>query len=344
MKNYYDVIIVGAGPAGLCCALELQKSDLSVLVLEKNKIVGQKVCAGGITPKVADFGVPFENADVQFSSILASVSNKKVKVSYKGRLFLGTIDRIKLGKILSDQLSEKTTLKLDSEVSEISKNFVLVEEKRIGYKYLVGADGSHSVVRKFLGLKMKKAMVVIEYFIQSELKDLEFCLDADLFGPGYGWIFPHKDYVSVGCGRDNRFSKGWPELTETFEKWLKLREIDTQGAKLQAGIINADFQGFDFGNVFLVGDAGGFASNLTGEGIYFGMVSGREVAKKIINPSYKCPEIFKILKIRKDHERVTNFIFSVMLINKSLANILLKFLLNLTQNRLFSWQLLKFLE
>jgi heterodisulfide reductase subunit A-like polyferredoxin len=44
-----DVLIVGAGPAGLSCAKALGDSNLNVLVLEKNKIVGPKVCAGGIT-------------------------------------------------------------------------------------------------------------------------------------------------------------------------------------------------------------------------------------------------------------------------------------------------------
>ena len=47
----YDVIIVGAGPAGLRCAEILGKSELSVLLLEKNAKMGQKVCAGGITRK-----------------------------------------------------------------------------------------------------------------------------------------------------------------------------------------------------------------------------------------------------------------------------------------------------
>jgi flavin-dependent dehydrogenase len=47
----FDVIIVGAGPAGLRCAEILATSELSVLLLEKNEKMGQKVCAGGITRK-----------------------------------------------------------------------------------------------------------------------------------------------------------------------------------------------------------------------------------------------------------------------------------------------------
>ena len=50
MKSF-DVIIVGAGPAGLRCAEILSSTNYSVLLLEKNPVVGDKVCAGGITRK-----------------------------------------------------------------------------------------------------------------------------------------------------------------------------------------------------------------------------------------------------------------------------------------------------
>ena len=54
MKDKYDVIIVGAGPAGLSCAETLSKSGKSVLVLEKNYKVGPKICAGALTMKVKE--------------------------------------------------------------------------------------------------------------------------------------------------------------------------------------------------------------------------------------------------------------------------------------------------
>ena len=46
----FDVIIVGGGPAGLQCARELSYSRLRVLLLEKDEIFGDKLCAGGLTP------------------------------------------------------------------------------------------------------------------------------------------------------------------------------------------------------------------------------------------------------------------------------------------------------
>ena len=55
----FDVIIVGGGPAGLICAETLGKSDKRVLLLEKDDVFGDKLCAGGLTRKdIAMLEVP----------------------------------------------------------------------------------------------------------------------------------------------------------------------------------------------------------------------------------------------------------------------------------------------
>ena len=54
----YDTIIVGAGPAGLKCAEVLAKNGKEVIVFERKKIVGDKVCAGGLTVKDLNIGIP----------------------------------------------------------------------------------------------------------------------------------------------------------------------------------------------------------------------------------------------------------------------------------------------
>ncbi len=86
--------------------------------------------------------------------------------------------------------------------------------------------------------------------------------------------------------------------------WLKEHNVDLTDAKYEEWTINYDCQKFEYGNIFLVGDAAGFTSGLTGEGIYFAMVSGIEAAKKIINPGYKLNGIKTILQIKRNHERL----------------------------------------
>ncbi len=94
MKSEYDVIIIGAGPSGLSCAIELQKSEKSILLLEKNKIIGPKICAGGLTTKIKNLGYSLDIADKLFSSIKINVPRKS-KIIYNLKPFVATIDREK---------------------------------------------------------------------------------------------------------------------------------------------------------------------------------------------------------------------------------------------------------
>ena len=306
MKQEYDVIIIGAGPAGLSCAIELQNSGKTILLLEKKEAIGPKVCAGGITTKIEDFGIPLNSADKVFSTIKMGFTEEEKTITYH-KPFVATIDREKLGKILLEKISGNVDVKTSVNVTSISNNSILVNGEEIKYKYLVGADGGNSIVRKFLGLKTEKFLMAIQYITNQKFKDLELSFDPRLFGWGYAWIFPHKDYTSIGCGQDVRFP-GKHLLKNAFTMWLKKKNITINGPTLQGQIINFDYRGFDFGNIFLVGDAAGLASGVTGEGIYPALVSSKDVAKKIIDPNYITSGISEILKIKRKQEFVINLL------------------------------------
>ena len=88
-----------------------------------------------------------------------------------------------------------------------------------------------------------------------------------------------------------------------------------------------DYKGHRFKNKFLVGDAGGFASGLTGEGIYFAIKSGEDVAKQILNKQYKQVNIEHILKTKQFEEEILDS----LQVNKTITEIefeLLNLLLN----------------
>lgn len=324
MKKEYDVVIIGAGPAGLSCARELQSAGKSILVLEKNKEIGPKVCAGGLTTKIENLGQFLDVADVLFSSGKINVPGRS-KTIFQDKRFVATIDRDKLGRILLSKLSQKVEILTGCKVNEIRESSIEVKGQEIKYKYLVGADGSNSLVRRYLGLKSEKILVAFQYLIPRKYNNIEIFFDASLFGENYAWVFPHKNYTSIGCCGQRR-SVSPPKLKDNFEKWLKREKIEACGATLESGIINFDYRGFDFGNKFLIGDAAGFASGLTGEGIYFGMVSGREVARKIINPLYGCEEITKILKIKRFQEQLYGLMIFLNKVNPSILNSCFKLL------------------
>jgi len=298
MKDKYNVIIVGAGPAGLSCAEVLAKDGKSVLVLEKNNEVGPKICAGGLTAKVEEEKLlSLQDVDKIFYSIKLHFS-KICKKVIESSPIVTTIDRGKLGKIILEKaVKSGAEIETGVEVKKIKENSIIANGREIKYDYLVGADGSNSLVRKFLGIKTEKILITLQYTIPQKIQKfekMEYFFDSKIFN-GYFWIFPHKNCTMIGCGyypqniRNNSFN-----LKSAFEKWLKDRQIKTDGFKMESFPINFDYQGYQFGNKFLIGDAGGFASGLTGEGIYFAMVSGKEVARKIIDSQYNCPKISKI--------------------------------------------------
>jgi len=73
-------------------------------------------------------------------------------------------------------------------------------------------------------------------------------------------------------------------------------------------MLDYDCQGYKFDNIFLIGDAGGFVSGLTGEGIYQALVTGEEVGKIILDPNYKSFKIDDLLKIKKKHNKLMDFL------------------------------------
>ena len=312
MKDKYDVIIVGAGPAGLSCAEVLAKNGKSVLILEKNNEVGPKICAGGLTAKVEEEKLlSLQDVDKIFYSIKLHFSKTCRKFADSNPL-VTTINRGKLGKIMLKKAVESgTEIKTGMEVKEIKENSVIANGQEIKYNYLVGADGSNSLVRKFLGVKTEKILIASQYIIPQNVqkfREMEFFFDFKILN-GYFWIFPYRDYTIVGAGRYPKTIRRNPlNFKNAFEKWLRNRRIKTDGLKLESFPINFDYRGYQFGNKFLIGDAGGFTSELTGEGIYFAMVSGKEVAKKIIDPQYNCPDISRILKIKKNHGNLLKLI------------------------------------
>lgn len=306
MKNY-DVIIVGAGPAGLNCAKKLVENGISVLILEKNSKIGSKVCAGGLTNKSLRYlNLPSRLLDRKFKKIIFCTPLNKICFKLD-RYFIYTVDREKLGQWQMKKLKGgNIEIKTNSQVTKIDENKVIVNNSEIfGYKYLVGADGSTSIVRRYLGLNFKN-IIGIQYIVKTKMyKDLEIHFDSKLFGLGYAWIFPHKNYVSIGCGSSSKNLK----INDKFNFWLKKNRFDISLGEYQASPINVDFCGYKFGNVFLAGDAAGLASELTGEGIYQALISGEEVAKTILDKNYVSLKINELIEMKKRHRKVIN-IFS----------------------------------
>lgn len=293
-----DILIVGGGPAALNCAYHLAKKGKETLVLEKHPYPVEKLCAGGLTTKDFREGVP--EGIVERSFALHTIHTPLGKTELKANSpIVFTIDRKELSSWLFERALKAGARVETARVVKIKDNAVITENgRRYDYHYLVGADGSRSLVRRHLKIPSKQLIVAWQTSIPSSLSKMEWFFDARLFGCGYGWIFPHKESTAIGFGG---LLKNVPRARTGFQGWLKKTHGLTINTTFRAHSINTDYRGHCFDHTYLIGDAGGFASGLTGEGIFFALASGRGVADMISSNNEET--IKKVLFIKRRHDR-----------------------------------------
>lgn len=305
----FEVVIVGAGPAGLAAAKKLAEAGKKVLLLEKNGVIGPKICAGGFASNmISEFKIPKELWDLETHEITFHTALQEKTFKLGGPFY--TIDRARLGAWQLDMLKNTSAgVRTNAKVTKIEKDHIVVNNfEKIQYEYLIGADGANSIVRKHLGIKTENFSVAIQYIIPSDgFKKVEIFFSQRLISFGYIWIFPHKGYVSIGCGTEPRFYS-IRRITAGFEKWIKKNNIDISEAKFEAFTINYDYRGHKFGNIFLAGEAAGLAAGLTGGGVYQALVSGEEVSRMICDKNFISQKLAEVLKGNEKQNRALRFL------------------------------------
>ncbi len=306
MENF-DIIIIGGGPGGLTCAGILSEAGARVLLLERKKSIGPKVCAGGIPWHGFAHQIPERLIERIFNEQYI-FSNCQQYCFKSGNPVIATVNRHNLGQwMMKKTLDRGAQIRTGWHVRKIEDRVVTATDDRgrtvrLGCDHLVGADGSTSPVRRFLGIPSVKSGLGINYQIPGRYEHMEWHLNTRLFGSGYGWIFPHRESVSIGVYSGGKNSPSL--LQKHLVTWAGSRGFDLAHAHAGAELVNYDYRGYHFGWTWLVGDAAGLASGLTGEGIQPAIVSGEAVAKKIIDPGYPAGEIHRMAAKKKRHERI----------------------------------------
>ncbi len=276
--NDYDVIIVGAGPGGLSCARHLSGSGLKVLLLEKNDRLGKKICSGEISPKVLP-GEGFDRGHA-WTEMTIGTETTAHTLSFD-RPYLWTIGRHEFESYLMSKCDAE--VRFSEPVIDITKEHVETSGGRYGYRYLVGADGSFSKVRGYLGLPAEHiAGWAYHFILDSPCPGFSLYWLPNSFPGCYGYVMSRgRDQAMVGMATTGeRFDHGF---AARVKRWVNNRlRLDTGGLRSEAMKGNADYRGWRYGNVFLVGDAAGLLNPLTTEGIYYAVKSGEGVAKHIL--------------------------------------------------------------
>ena len=155
-------------------------------------------------------------------------------------------------------------------------------------RFLVGADGASGQVRRLCaaGSWFSQGFALeVQTALPREEVDLTF--DFASVSNGYAWIFPKGDHLNVGVySLSSAASLTRSRLLSYIQNRLGTSTVDGvtgQYLGIGAGESPAEYVQPDLRDrVFLVGDAGGFADPLTGEGIYGALVSGQAAAKAIL--------------------------------------------------------------
>lgn len=295
-RNYYDVIIVGAGPSGSTLAYELAKQGIDVVVLEKEKLPRYKCCAGGITHKVINL-LDFDISEVIEKTIF------DVRFSYKlDKSYLGHYDKPLLHTVMRDVFDNLLVKKAqqygarfhdEQRVKKIGMNNGVVEvttqDKTYCARLIAGADGVYSTVVKELCIKRR-----VDYIasIETELRVPDHELEkwgksVEIgFGRirgGYTWLFPKHSYLSVGAGCLFSEARSLKRHYENFIDYLNLSQytpFKTGGSLIPVIKDKITCYGERF---VLLGDAAGLADPSTGEGIYNAILSAQLCAPAIMN-------------------------------------------------------------
>jgi flavin-dependent dehydrogenase len=306
-------LIVGAGPAGLRAGQVLAGAGREALVAEKHAEIGPKTCAGGLTPKTVSLlrglGLP-ESAGLARVGQVAFAPGRPVALD-PGSTTILTLSRGELGRYQAEWArAAGAEVRADCPVLQLdlAGKTAVVGGARMGWRHLIGADGSDSAVRRALGLPSPRVYFAAEYGLRGvRLEPLRVECDRDL-GGGYFWVFPHENYTSVGAVASKHVVRP-AALRAYLDARLERLRLHSHGEPLEGATLEVDFRGLHFtGDIHLAGDAAGVPSALTAEGIYSALLTGEEVARAIIDPAHRSAGVARWLRVKRRHDRFASFL------------------------------------
>lgn len=298
-----DVVVVGGGPAGLICGEQLAKSGLRVVVVDKEETPNKgKPCGGMLTERaVRKFRISSEVFERELYGVAVSVGERRFIVDYDERVGVN-VDRTRLGLYLAERVEGEGGRVVSGErVREVSfreEGAVCRGVNDYECEWVVFADGVLSLSRTISGWNWRRDQLGLcfQYIVEIGERSVEEnfgCRNHFYYGGGvapfgYAWIFPRRGSLVVGVGSllsevrgslkkylDN-FVWGHPMVAPKVKGG---RVVKFEAALVPLSGIVENVCGWRW---IAVGDAAGAVSAITGEGMYFAMLSAVIGAESVL--------------------------------------------------------------
>ncbi len=310
----WDLVIVGAGPAGAVAALKMVGKGYKVALIDKEVFPRDKICGDALSPDVIRqlawvlptlaerFDRLEKKHEINCLQISAPNNTKLDLVSRSDKKLKGyVVSRLDFDNMLIDEVKSHSGIQLfeDTKIQEIVREgpFVKVKTTKGDFssRMIIGADGNHSLVAKQLGGRrqidrMHHCAALRQYYENVEWPEgdrhLELHLIEDVLPGGYLWVFPMTgNRANVGIGMPSHYvSKRKVNLKQVLAEQLK---ADTElGKRFVHAKPLEDVRGFGIpigskkyklsgDNYLLAGDAACLVDPASGEGIANAIRSGR---------------------------------------------------------------------
>ncbi len=325
MKPEYDIVIVGAGPAGSIAARYAAEGGASVLMLEKDRDVGYPVRCGEAISKagVSEFIAPDErwiSAHInKFALISPDGTEAVIEFGDAGYVLERRIFDYELAKTAAKAGAEILTrayvnglLFEDGKVSGVKYEY-RGEQKELKAKIVIGADGVESRIGRWAGLKTYVDFREMECCVQVtasniNVKDdtLYFYFGENVAPGGYFWIFPKVNgAANIGLGVSGMVGKKKSALS-FLNNFMENNFPNSPILTSIAGGVPSTItlEKISAPGIMLVGDAARQVNPLSGGGIASGMIGG-SIAGKIAAEAITNNSLDHILTYDKAwHERL----------------------------------------
>jgi geranylgeranyl reductase family protein len=292
----YDVIVVGAGPAGSTAARRCALGGLKTLLVEKEKLPRYKPCAGGVSRaavEALDFPLPEQLVERRCRGMRVSLGNLRNQLKCSDTVAY-MVSRSAFDAFLSGKAVEAGAALHEKRacvsVEKGERGVVVRTDKgSVRANVVIGADGFHGRVMRSLrpGFDREETRfcVIAEIPLsESRISEMFEDLVEIRYGyveKGYAWLFPKKYSVSAGIG-------GLPgearSMMRSFKRFLAAEGLDGSGRVRGCFIPVTRFTHDNHADgVLLCGDAAGFVDSFSGEGIRFAVMSGALAARTALD-------------------------------------------------------------